>query len=176
LNNNHEQYFTIAMSYIEIGRIASKKNWIHERFPRFFGIGNVTKLHSVGDYQNALAYQLFHAIELFLKYAISSKIGQPPKTHDLKKLLDMYEEQYPDSKFNLEHPFDFSDYEQCELNKSEQDLFDAHISKYKPEFIDQHLRYPADDRNGGYSFIFDTGYFEKMEKEFLRLHSAINNR
>lgn len=58
----------------------------------------------------------------------------------------MYEEQYPDSKFNLEHPFDFSDYEQCELNKSEQDLFDAHISKYKPEFIDQHLRYPADDR------------------------------
>ena len=74
---------------------------------------------------------------------IKNKTGSVPHIHDLKELEDKYARLYPDPSYKLDHPFDFSDYCTSELNPDEDDLYAAHVSKFKPRFIDQHLRYPV---------------------------------
>jgi hypothetical protein len=170
----YEQYFSMAMSYIEIGKITSKTNWISERLPNGCCIGNVTRMSTVGDYQNAVAYQLFHAIELFLKYAILCK-GECCWGHNVGDLYRKYKSLYPSLIFHFEHPFDFSIYATAQGNECENELAQRHVEKYKLDILDQHLRYPHDDKTGGYSFSISSNYFEKMEKTFLTLHSNINN-
>ena len=49
---------------------------------------------------------------------------------------------------NEPDPYYFS----CELNIGEQEMYEQHIRTFKPEFMDQHIRYPADKKTGGYSY------------------------
>jgi len=83
----------MAFAYIEIGRIVST---------------SASELSNTSDFENAKAYQLYHAIELFYKYMIIRKTGRVEHTHDLKKLEDKYFKVYPDEKFKIDHPFNFS--------------------------------------------------------------------
>ena len=173
MSNQHNQYFEMAIAYIEIGRIASKKNWINEKLHKVLCVGRVSIFSDESNYKNAVAYQLFHAVELFLKFAILVKTGNTKKIHKLNKLSEEYESLYPEPEFRFEHPFDFSDYHPCDLNPNEYQLYVNHINQFKPEILDQHLRYPIDEKTGGYSFSLDTLYFVKMRKEFHRLYSKI---
>ncbi len=84
----------MAMCYIEIGKIASKRNWILNCLPSWFPIGRVSQYSQVGEFQNAAAYQMFHAIELYLKYAILSKNSRC-WGHDVTDLYEKYKELYP---------------------------------------------------------------------------------
>lgn len=149
-STNNDQFLSMAIAYLEIGKVAAEAD---------------TELRNDADYQNAIAYQLFHAIELFYKYMIKNKTGSVSHVHDLKKLEDEYTFLYPDPSHKLNHPFDFSDYRSFESNQDEDDLYADHISKFKPNFMDQHLRYPGDERTGGYSFSFENSVFEEIKSK-----------
>jgi len=62
--NNYEAYFSMCMAYLDIGEFSSKKD------------------DNTGEYQNAVAYQLYHALELFVKYAIFKSTGNVKNIHD----------------------------------------------------------------------------------------------
>lgn len=153
---NDHQFLSMAIAYLEIGRVAAKAE---------------TELSSDANYQNAIAYQLFHAVELFYKQMIKNKTGLVSQIHDLKSLEKEYTSLYPDSSQKLNHPFDFSNYSSYELNPGEYGLYAAHISKFKPKFMDQHLRYPADKRTGGYSFCLDNSVFEEIKIKMIDIYS-----
>ena len=146
----------MSLAYLKIGEIAAKCK------------------DNTGEYQNAVAYQLYHALELFVKYAILKNKGAVKPIHDFTKLFDEYNALYPDDAFQIDHPFDFSSYEPCELNSGEKEMFERHIDQFKTKIIDQHLRYPPDHKTGGYSFKIDSEYFTKIKDKFLVIHSKIN--
>jgi len=154
--NQREAYFTMSMAYLEVGEFASKQD-IHTH-----------------EYDNAVAYQLYHSLELFLKYAILKKQGSVNKIHDLSELLDKYNSLYPDDSCRIKHPFDLSKYESDDKNFGERELFEKHILKFSPKYMDQHLRYPPDFRTGGYSYKLDSEYFQNFKEIYLDLYQKIN--
>lgn len=145
------------MAYIEVGKISAAAE---------------TELKHEHYFQNAVAYQLFHAIELFYKYMIKAKAGSVKHIHDLKALEEEYSCLYPGDYYKINHPFDFSTYEVCKLNEDESKMVESHLSKFKPNYLDQHLRYPIDKRTGGYSFSIDPSTFEDLRKEMLHAAEA----
>jgi len=154
--SNYESYFSMSIAYLDIGEYSSKKG------------------DDTGEYQNAVAYQLYHALELFVKYAILKRTGNVKNIHDLSKLFGEYNSLYPEDEFRIEHPFDFTSYEPCELNIGEQEMHEKHINQFKPEIMDQHLRYPSDDKTGGYSYNIDGDYFNLIKEKLMVIYSKIN--
>ena len=75
LTTDNQQFLSMAMAYIEVGKISTSAE---------------TELKHDHDFQNAIAYQLFHAIELFYKYMIKVKIESVEHSHDLKDLEKVY--------------------------------------------------------------------------------------
>ena len=149
-----EQYLSISLAYLEVGKCASASN---------------SEQINTAEYQNAVAYQAFHAIELFFKYMIHRKEGSVPHIHKLSELEKKYQSLYPCQSYSLDHPFDFSSYQVCDLNEGEQELVEKHKEKFKPDFMDQHLRYPTDYRTGGYSFAFDAEFFDDLRMRMLSI-------
>jgi hypothetical protein len=158
-----QQFLSMAIAYLEIGKLAAKTKSEYE---------NVGECENVGDYQNAVAYQLFHAVELFYKQMIKNRVGSVSHTHDLGELEDEYTKLYPDPNCKINHPFDFSSYSSCELNPGEDALYAKHIAKFNPKFMDQHLRYPSDERTGGYSFYLDSSTFEETKSSMMDIYSS----
>ena len=156
ITGRNQQYLTMALSYIEIGKIASKSN---------------SSLKKTSDFQNAIAYQLFHSIELFYKFMLANK-GITKKIHALSKLEEEYRKIYTEEKYKIEHPFNFSDYKSCYLNHNEDELVARHFEKFSSNYMDQHLRYPANKNTGGYSYNIDPSIFERVEKKFIFLASC----
>jgi hypothetical protein len=154
MNSEHDKFLSMALSYLEIGTIASSAD---------------SDLKNVYEYENAVAYQMFHAIELFYKYMIKRKTGEISLIHDLEKLEIEYSKLYPKNNCKIDHPFDFKSYSPCELNENEVVLLENHTKMFKPKFMDQHLRYPADHRTGGYSFSLDASTFENVKDQLLRI-------
>lgn len=56
-DSNYEAYFLMSLAYLDVGEVAAKNS------------------NNTGEYHNAVAYQLYHALELFVKYAILKKVG-----------------------------------------------------------------------------------------------------
>ncbi len=156
MNQECDEFLNMAIAYLEIGRVSVIAD---------------TDFKHVHEYENAIAYQMFHAVELFYKYMIKKKTGSAPYTHKLKELEESYLKLYPSDDYKIDHSFKFEEYHPCELNKGELELHQQHIKQFKPAFMDQHLRYPRDHRTGGYSFSLDCSSFEKMNKQFLRISS-----
>ncbi|MCP5170108.1 MAG: HEPN domain-containing protein [Hahellaceae bacterium] len=154
--NNYESYFSMSIAYLDIGEYSSKKD------------------NNTDEYQNAVAYQLYHALELFVKYAILKRTGSVKNIHDFSKLFSEYDSLYTEDEFRIEHPFDFTSYESCELNIGEQEMYEKHINQFKPEIMDQHLRYPSDDKTGGYSYNIDGDYFNLIKEKLMAIYSKIN--
>lgn len=144
----------MAVAYLEIGRSAARFD---------------TELKNSCEYQNAVAYQMYHAIELFYKYMIKNKRSAIKPIHDLAKLEQEYSELYPGVQHKVDHPFYFTNYESCELNEDETKLVGDHLRIFKPEFMDQHLRYPIDQRTGGYSFSLEPSVFENVKNRILQI-------
>jgi hypothetical protein len=128
--DNYEQYFSMSLAYLNIGTTVAAKesHW--------------------DMYQQAVAYQMLHAGELFLKFAILCKTQEDSiQEHSINKLISWYEELYPESEFALELPPDFR--ENTGKSKAERAVIQSHIEQFKPKFLDQHLRYPSDHNTGG---------------------------
>lgn len=154
MHQNYDQFLSMAFAYIEIGRIVST---------------SASELSNTSDFENAKAYQLYHAIELFYKYMIIRKTGRVEHTHDLKKLEDKYFKVYPDEKFKIDHPFNFSNDQFCIHNVNEKSLSTQHMDNFKPRYMDQHLRYPIDEQTGGYSFLLEESVFETMKEKITSI-------
>ncbi|HRN82867.1 MAG TPA: hypothetical protein PK667_11345 [Nitrosomonas europaea] len=157
----NSSFLSMALSYLEVGRIAASAD---------------ASVKNLGEYQNAVAYQLFHAIELFYKFMICSAGESIKYTHDLGELERQYKACYPDFRFHFENPFDFSSYEPCPLNPHEKQLMQSHLEQFKPAYMSQHLRYPPDHRTGGYSFNFQESYFSKLIEQFNEIASSAANK
>lgn len=154
--NKYESYFSMCLAYLDIGEVSAKSS------------------NNAGEYQNAVAYQLYHALELFVKYAILKNTGKVKNIHDFSKLFEEYYSLYTSDEYRIEHPFDFSRYEPCELNAGEQEMYETHINQFKPKFMDQHLRYPPDEKTGGFSYQFDSDYFSSMKEKLMAIYKKIN--
>lgn len=154
--NNYESYFSMCLAYLDIGEVSAKN------------------CNNTGEYQNAVAYQLYHALELFVKYAILKSTGSVRNIHDFTRLFGEYDSLYPGNDYRIEHPFDFSSYEACELNACEQEMYEKHIGQFKPKLMDQHLRYPPDEKTGGFSFKIDSDYFSLMKEKLMAIYNKIN--
>jgi len=88
-DNKYDQYLSMSLAYLEIGEYSAQNN-------------------NNGDYQNAVAYQLFHALELFVKYAILLKTKKSEVLgHDFSILFKKYYELYSEEIYHIEHPFDW---------------------------------------------------------------------
>lgn len=163
--NPHSQagdtFFSMALAYIEVGRVAASASM---------------SIKCLGDYENAVAYQLFHAMELFYK-AMISNAGQSVKhTHDLCGLENQYKSCFSDPLYHFENPFNFSSYEPEPLNQNEMHLAQSHFENFKPTYMSQHLRYPPDHRTGGYSFSFDESFFTAMKEKFQEIYEMAANK
>ena len=148
----------MALAYLEIGRSAARFD---------------AELKNNWEYQNAVAYQMYHAIELFYKYMIKNKSGSIKPIHDLAKLEKEYSQLYPGVEYTVHHPFDFTNDESCELNENESKLVGDHLIIFKPKFMDQHLRYPTDHRTGGYSFSLEPSVFENVKNRILQISASV---
>ena len=153
---SNQQFLSMALAYIEIGRVAAEAE---------------TELKYDSNYNNAVAYQLFHALELFYKMMIEIKKGEFNHHHDMRKLEEDYTKLYPSNNNKINHPFNFSVYSSFVLNEGEDKLFEDHLNKFKPKYMDQHLRYPIDERTGGYSFSLDSSVFANIKNEMVLAYS-----
>lgn len=154
-------FLSMALSYLEVGRVAASAD---------------SNLKDVSDYHNAIAYQLFHGMELFYKFMICSAGQNIRHIHDLGELENQYKECYPDPSYHFENPFNFSSYEASPLNPNETQLAQAHFEQFKPAYMSQHLRYPPDHRTGGYSFCFEESYFSELIEQFNKIASLAANK
>lgn len=153
MKNNSSGYLAMALAYLEIGKVSAESE---------------SELRNTHEFENAIAYQLYHSVELFYKYMLSRK-GVTKKIHDIAALEKEYRDQYPDEQYKLDHPFDFSNYEASVLNPDEDAKVEEHLGKFKPEFMDQHLRYPSSNNTGGYSYKFEPCYFGRIKENVLRI-------
>lgn len=64
-----------------------------------------SELKNTSEYENAIAYQLYHSVELFYKYMLLKK-GVTKKSNDLAALETEYRIQFPGERYQLEQPFD----------------------------------------------------------------------
>ncbi|PKH88262.1 hypothetical protein [Colwellia sp. Bg11-28] len=156
MSNSNQEFLSMALAYIEIGKMSA---------------GTDSELKNTSEYENAIAYQLYHSVELFYKYMLLNK-GVTKKVHDLETLEIEYRNHFSEERYQLEHPFDFSNYKASDLNPDEAEMAEAHLQKFKPKFMDQHLRYPSNHNTGGYSYKFDPCYFDSIKEQMLRI-SAI---
>ena len=150
----------MSLEYLRIGKIASCAS------------------NNTGEYDNAVAYQLFHALELFIKYAILLKDEKKEEIliHDLSKLTSMYEELYVEEIFKIDNLFNFSSYLPSKQNIDEEKLVKEHLKQFKLRIMDQHLRYPPDSKTGGYSFKFDSSIFKEFEQKFEYIFTEIHKK
>lgn len=95
MSSINDQFLSMAIAYLEIGKVAA---------------GFDTELKSTYEYQNAVAYQLYHALELFFKYMIKNKNGTIKRIHDLAKLEQEYLKLFPGAQHKVDHPFRFANY------------------------------------------------------------------
>ncbi|MBN4055290.1 hypothetical protein JYU12_00950 [bacterium AH-315-K03] len=151
MSNNNQEFLSMALAYIEIGKVSAEAD---------------SELINTSGYDNAIAYQLYHSVELFYKYMLLKR-GITKKGHDIASLEKKYRNHFSEERYQLEHPFDFSNYESCDLNPGETKMAEAHFQKFKPEFMDQHLRYPSNHNTGGYSYKFETCYFDSIKEQML---------
>jgi hypothetical protein len=153
VSNSNQEFLSMALAYIEIGKVSAESD---------------SELKNTSEYENAIAYQLYHSIELFYKYMLLKK-GLTKKGHDIAVLEIEYKKFYQEEQYQLDHPFDFSSYQASDLNYGEAEMAENHMKKFKPEFMDQHLRYPNNYNTGGYSYKFESCYFDSIKEQMLRI-------
>lgn len=146
-------FLSMALAYIEIGKVSSHSD---------------SELKNTDEYEKAIAYQLYHSLELFYKYMLLKK-GMEIKGHDILALEFEYRTRFSEKCYRLEHPFGFSNLECSNLNKNEEKVIKGHLEKFKLDFMDQHLRYPGNHNTGGYSFKFDPCLFDSIKEQMLKI-------
>lgn len=156
MSHSNQEFLSMALAYIEIGKMSAEAD---------------SQLKNTSEYENAIAYQLYHSVELFYKYMLLKK-GVTKKCHDIAVLEIEYKKHFSEICYQLEHPFDFSSYEPSDLNLGEAEMAETHMQKFKPKFMDQHLRYPSNYNTGGYSYKIESCYFDSIKEKMLKISAV----
>ena len=158
MNKIAEDFFNRSIAYLEIAIISSKETDNY--------------LYRTSEYSNVTAYLLYHATELFLKFALFKAKDKLVSGHDIFKLHKIYEEEFSDEKYTIVMPF-------CKPEDVDYTNFTAEQTielkkKYNMSF-EQQLKYPIDSSKTVYNPItfFDSEYLQYYKKEFLDLHCVI---
>ncbi len=150
-----DDFFNKAMAFLEVAIISSK-----EKENIYF---------HTAEYSNVTAYLVYHATELFLKFAIFQASKKLVEGHDIFKLYEKYKKCYSDEKLKINIPF----------TKPEDvcygDLPEEQIQKFKAKYkmsFEQQLKYPIDKENNIYNLItiFDTEWLESYKDELFKLY------
>ena len=88
----HELFLDLSLSYLD-SAIFLCEAMVHSEFIETYSRGKVVLSNS------------FHAVELFLKSAISKSGIKPPGHHDVRKIAQLYQELYPNEDFKWDIPF-----------------------------------------------------------------------
>ncbi len=150
-----DDFFNKAMAFLEVAIISSK-----EKENIYF--------HTT-EYSNVTAYLVYHATELFLKFAIFQASKKLAKGHDIFKLYKIYKNFYPDKKWEINIPFTKPE-DVCYGDHTEEQI-QKFKAKYKMSF-EQQLKYPIDTKNNIYNLItiFDTEWLESYKDELYKLY------
>jgi len=151
-------FFNRAISFLEIALISSK-----EKDNDYF---------NTAEYSNVTVYLVYHATELFLKFAIFQASDISVRGHEIFTLYKKYKEYYKDEKWNINIPFckpenvDYSNFTKEEIIKLKE--------KYSMSF-EQQLKYPIDDKGVTYNpiTIYDTKLLESYKQELFDLYFKI---
>lgn len=153
-----DQYFSLARSYLEGSRVLCEAMLNDEYTPRYSN-------------SRVILHLCRHAIELFLKGAISrARNRQPPKTHNLVHLVGEYEQAFPGKDFRFEVPFGVEALGNLELFPELEALIDEHHKT-----LDQRHRYPTDSTGKPFSgvegFIAQAylSDLDRLSKSFLKV-------
>ncbi|MFN2312706.1 MAG: hypothetical protein ABR590_11725 [Spirochaetia bacterium] len=134
-----DQYFSLARGYLEGSRVLCEA-MLSDDAPQY-------------SHTRVILHLCRHAVELFLKGAISSATrNQPPQTHHLAKLITEYERVLPGSEFRFEVPFGIE-------SPGTPDFFDDLIDSLH-KTLDQRYRYPTD--RSGKPFSDPEGFMPAM--------------
>ena len=82
-----DDFFNKAMAFLEVAIISSK-----EKENIYF---------HTAEYSNVTAYLVYHATELFLKFAIFQASKKLVEGHDIFKLYEKYKKCYSDEKLKI---------------------------------------------------------------------------
>ena len=151
-------FFNKSMAFLEIAIISSK-----EKENVYF---------KTVEYSNVTAYLVYHATELFLKFAIFQSSDISVRGHEIFTLYKKYKEHYEDEKWNLNIPF-------CKPEDIDYSNFTAEkIIEIKEKYsmpFEQQLKYPIDDKGTIYNplTIYDMEVLENYKKELLDLYFEI---
>ncbi len=122
-----DQYFFLARGYLEGSRVLCEAMLYDDYASQY-------------SHSRVILHLCRHAVELFLKGAISSATkSQPPKTHHLANLVAEYERALPGPEFRFDVPFGIE-------SPGTPDFFDDLVDSHH-KTLDQRYRYPT-DRNG----------------------------
>ena len=122
-----EQYFSLARGYLEGSRVLCEAMLSDDYAPQY-------------SHTRVILHLCRHAVELFLKGAISTATKTPPpQTHHLANLVTEYERALPGAEFRFDIPFGIE-------SPGTPDLFDDLVDSLH-KTLDQRYRYPT-DRNG----------------------------
>lgn len=155
------QFFDRAISFLEVALISSR-----EKDNDYF---------NTAEYSNVIAYLVYHATELFLKFAIYQASDESVRGHEIFTLYKKYKEYYQDEKWDINIPFckpedvDYSNFTEDEIEKLK--------AKYSMSF-EQQLKYPIDDKGVTYNpiTIYDTELLEKYKSELFNLYFQIEKQ
>ncbi len=150
----YEQYLSMSLAYLDIGIVAteSKNQW--------------------NMYQQAIAYQMFHACELFLQFAILHKTeDEQIRESSINELLARYEVLYPEAPYALALPFDCRDVS----GKSDEERanIQSHIEQLDPRRVNHCSKDRFNQNSDTYLFYFDSAYFETMKTRFEQIGSKV---
>lgn len=91
INNIITKLFHKSFAFLEVSIVSTESN---------------KPLSGTCEYSNVTAHLLYHAIELYLKFAISSKTKKiPPKGHNIFALHDEYKKLFNHRDYDIELPF-----------------------------------------------------------------------
>lgn len=149
--------FNKSLAYLEVAILSSK--------------AKDSDMYHTSEYSNVTAHLLYHATELFLKFAICASTKEQPKyEHKISELYNKYKELYPEEKFDIEVPFtgeiEYIGFTEDEIAQHEKDY---------PMSIELQLRYPVGKKDENYSPItkYETDILEFYKKQFLALRCEI---
>ncbi|MDD4505396.1 MAG: hypothetical protein PHE60_03365 [Sulfurospirillaceae bacterium] len=155
------QFFNRAISFLEVALISSK-----EKDNVYF---------NTAEYSNVTAYLVYHATELFLKFAIFQASNESVRGHEIFTLYKEYKKYYQDDKWDINIPFcKPEDVDYCNFTKDKIEQLKA---RYSMSF-EQQLKYPIDDKGVTYNpiTIYDTELLEKYKSELLDLYFQIEEQ
>lgn len=156
-----DQYFSLARGYLEGSRVLCDA---------------MTNDDYVAQYSHTrvILHLCRHAVELFLKGAISfTTKAPPPQIHHLGELVTEYLRVLPDQQFRFEIPFGVE-------VLGELDLFPKLVNDHH-KTLDQRYRYPTDRKGNpfsdpeGFIPLMFMGSLDRLSKEFLQVECRLKS-